>query len=117
MGINKSYELGDNYCILSICSKTVNVDEYFDAIKKHFENIKPDKETFERFKKVRVGDFIAMTDSPYKVADYVGSNLYYTNEIGEDDFIRLKELSFEDYTKFINQLDFSKSGKIIIEPK
>lgn len=117
MGLNSSYELADDYCIISICSKTVKINEYFDAIKNHFENIVPDKETFERFKKVRVGDFIAMTDSPYRMSGYISSNLYYTNKLGEDDFMRLKALTFEEYEKFVNGLDFSETGKIIIEPK
>lgn len=115
--VSRMTSFDNDFCIINVTAKTNKIDEYFTEIEKHFQNFVPDKETFERYKKVVISDYIGDSDDPYSMAHNVRSDLYFTGEVGNQDFVKLKALTFDEFKDFVNKINFKESGKIIINPK
>ncbi|MBR2246000.1 MAG: insulinase family protein [Bacilli bacterium] len=92
-----------DFRVFNIMASTENIDELIKDIKYELKNIKTDKDTFERIKKVWIANEVRITDN----VDATVGNIY-------DDMIKYNKV-ITNRVELIRKMDFKKLNKLLTE--
>lgn len=77
----------------------------------------PDKETFERKKKIFISSIIYSSDSIFRVNNMITSSIINNGYFNTDLFNQIKSLNYEEMIEIINKLSFENDLYVLVESK
>lgn len=77
----------------------------------------PDKETFERKKKIFISSIIYSSDSIFRVNNMITSSIINNGYFNTDLFNQIKSLNYEEMIEIINKLSFENDLYVLVEGK
>ena len=80
-------------------------------------SIIPDKETFERKKKIFISSIIYSSDSIFRVNNMITSSIINNGYFNTDLFNQIKSLNYEEMIEIINKLSFENDLYVLVESK
>ncbi len=107
----------DDYICIYIYAETKNPKKLFDKIKETVLDKKISKSDFERKKKCILSSLISASDNIYSMNNKMMYNLYRYNKIENNDYDKIKRLSYDKLIKVINKIDLDNYLTYIIKPK
>ena len=111
------YDNSTDYTIMFILGETTKPDILLDKIKKEMENLTIDEEEFNRKKKVLLSSLIYMSENIFSLNNDIINDLIKYGKFNNEKYNDIKNLNYKDFTKLINNIDFSNFTTLIIEPK
>ena len=105
-----------NYKSLLLFAETENPDLFIDEISKEIENIKIEKNDFERIKKVWIANEVKMID----YVETTVNNIYYDmvkyNKLVDNKIDLIKKMNIKTLEDLISRLKFKNRSKVILLP-
>ena len=115
--IGCSWDFSNEFAIISIKTKTNKIKSFFKEIDLRVKNMQLLKEDFERFKKVEVSSYIRISSDSYSMASWLRTDLFYENKPCLDEFVKLKNFTYEEFIKIAHEINFNEIGHVIIKAK
>lgn len=97
----------EDYTLLWFSLQTKQCDKYLNLLKNYFKKIKVPKEDFELAKKMNLIYIIQREESSYGQVSPLVDNILMFNYFGIDSPEFIESLNYEEFTNFINNIDFS----------
>jgi len=111
------YFINTNKHLLTIFgAETKKAPELVENIIKTLSII-PDKETFERKKKIFISSIIYSSDSIFRVNNMITSSIINNGYFNTDLFNQIKSLNYEEMVEIINSLSFENDLYVLVESK
>ena len=90
-----------------------------ELIKEVVKNLSiiPDKETFERKKKIFISSIIYSSDSIFRVNNMITNSIINNGYFNTDLFNQIKSLNYEEMVDIINNLSFDNDLYVLVESK
>ena len=90
-----------------------------DLIKEIVKNLSiiPDKETFERKKKIFISSIIYSSDSIFRINNMITNSIINNGYFNTDLFNQIKSLNYEEMVNIINNLSFNNDLYVFVESK
>lgn len=105
----------DNFTILELNAITEDKNKLLKAIEKTLNNIKIDKSSFERMKKVILADYIKGSESVEGMNYDLMMDELESGEIEDNYYERIKSLDYQTLLNILNKIDFTNKSVIIME--
>ena len=105
-----------NYATIDITCESDKADMFIDEVKETLKNIKINKSTLERIKKVWIASEIRMIDNVEMTVDNVYSDLITYDHVYFDRINLIRNLNIKRLNNFINKLDLSNQSLVMILP-
>mgnify|MGYP004576682115 CR=1 FL=1 len=90
-----------------------------ELIKEVMKNLSiiPDKETFERKKKIFISSIIYSSDSIFRVNNMITNSIINNGYFNTDLFNQIKSLNYEEMVDIINNISFDNDLYVLVESK
>ena len=105
----------DNYLIITVLAESKKPAMLEKLIKNELHN-SINKKVFERKKKCYISSSIKLTDSIYGINRLITGEIIKYNSFDKNLYEELKNLNYNNFDKFIKQLDFNNSSVLFIKP-
>ena len=107
----------NEFAIININTRTKKISQFLKEVDSRMKNTKLLEEDFERFKKLEISSYIKMSSDAHDMASWLRSDLYFEGNPSLDEFVRLKNFSFEKFMEIYRQMNFKETGRVIIKAK
>lgn len=107
----------DKHILLIIEAETNKQDEFIEKIDKEIRNTKVLEKEFNRKKKTMISSCIYMSDNIYSLNSFIMNSLITNKKVDYNIYDHYKNLKFEEFNKFINNLDFNNKSILYVNPK
>ena len=107
-------ETKDNFYSLKLGFDSNKTDIVLKEIDKVFKNI-PNKETFERKKKVYIANIISGSTNEKRIADSLLNKIRLFNHPIYDEINEIRSLKYNEFLDIIKQIDFNNKNICILE--
>jgi len=114
--INYYFINTDKHLLTIFGAETKKEDELVENIIKTLSII-PDKETFERKKKIFISSIIYSSDSIFRVNNMITSSIINNGYFNTDLFNQIKSLNYEEMVEIIDGLSFENDLYVLVESK
>ena len=114
--INYYFVNTDKHLLTIFGAETKKEPELVKEIIKTLSMI-PDKETFERKKKIFISSIIYSSDSIFRVNNMITSSIINNGYFNTDLFNQIKSLNYEEMIEIINKLSFENDLYVLVESK
>ena len=108
--------VGDHY-VLSVKAKTNKPIKFIDKIEDHIKSEEFSEEEFERIKKLWIASEVRITDSIRALSYNIMDDIVNYDNFKNTKISDIKSLSYKEFIKIINLIDFSNVSKIVISRK
>ena len=105
----------DNFTILELNAITEDKNKLLKIIENTLNNIKIDKSSFERMKKVILADYIKGSESVEGMNYDLMMDELEAGEIEDNYYERIKSLDYKTLINILNKIDFTNKSVIIME--
>ena len=105
----------DNFTILELNAITEDKNKLLKIIENTLNNIKIDKSSFERMKKVILADYIKGSESVEGMNYDLMMDELEAGEIEDNYYERIKSLDYQTLINILNRIDFTNKSVIIME--
>ena len=105
----------DNFTILELNAITEDKNKLLKMIENTLNNIKIDKSSFERMKKVILADYIKGSESVEGMNYDLMMDELEAGEIEDNYYERIKSLDYKTLINILNKIDFTNKSVIIME--
>ena len=105
----------DNFTILELNAITEDKNKLLKIIENTLNNIKIDKSSFERMKKVILADYIKGSESVEGMNYDLMMDELEAGEIEDNYYERIKSLDYQTLINILNKIDFTNKSVIIME--
>ena len=107
----------DKHLLLILVGETEKQEELLNNIEKQIKDLNISLNEFNRKKKTTISSCIYMTDSIYNLNSFVMNSLILEKEINYDIYKHYKDLNYEDFKEFINNLNFNNNSILYVNRK
>ena len=114
--INYYFINTDKHLLILFGAETKKEDELVKEIIKNLNTV-PDKETFERKKKIFISSIIYSSDSIFKINNMITSSIINNGDFNTNLFNQIKSLNYNDMINLINDLSFENDLYVLVESK
>ena len=104
----------DTHILIIILAET---EKLLSMLESEINEFNVDLETFERKKKNIISSYIYMSDSIFRINNWVTSMIVREGEIIADEYQEIRNLSFDDLKKIIDNINFDNHNYVVINPK
>ena len=115
--INYNKDLVGDHYILSVKAKTNKPIKFIDKIEDHIKSEEFSEEEFERIKKLWIASEVRITDSIRALSYNIMDDIVNYDNFKNTKISDIKSLSYKEFIKIINLIDFSNVSKIVISRK
>lgn len=105
----------DDTSLYMVIAETKEYERLLEEIKKEMKEISISKEDFERKKKVLISSYIYMSDNVDSIANALDEDIYYYEEVVDDWYQFIKDLTWEEMNEMLKVLDFTNYSIVVIE--
>ena len=116
-GVSYLCYFSNEFAIINIKTKTNKIEEFFEEVESRIKTLKLNREDFERFKKVEISSYIRISSDSYDMASWLREDLYYEGKPSLDEFVKLKEFTYEEFVEIAKVISFKENGRVIIKAK
>ncbi len=116
-GVSYLCNFSNEFAIINIKTKTNKIEEFFEEVESRIKTLKLNREDFERFKKVEISYYIRISSDSYDMASWLREDLYYEGKPSLDEFVKLKEFTYEEFVEIAKVISFKENGRVIIKAK
>ena len=114
--INYYFVNTDKHLLTIFGAETKQAPELVEEIIRTLSII-PDKETFERKKKIFISSIIYSSDSIFRVNNMITSSIINNGKFNTDLFNQIKSLNYEEMVEIIDSLSFENDLYVLVESK
>ena len=107
----------DTHVLISLINETDKYEELLDNIKETLNDIKIDKDDFERKKKVLISNEIFTYDNIEVVNEMIIDNILFENKLRNDIISVIKDLTYEELNSVIDSLNLDNVSTVILKDK
>lgn len=107
----------DTHILIIILAETEKPQKLLSMLESEINEFNVDLETFERKKKNIISSYIYMSDSIFRINNWVTSMIVREGEIIADEYQEIRNLSFDDLKKIIDNINFDNHNYVVINPK
>lgn len=107
----------DKHLLLIIVGETEKQDELLEYIEKQIKDLDINEKEFNRKKKTAISSCIYMTDSIFNLNSFIMNSLILEKNINYDIYKHYKELDYNKFNKFVNELDFNNKSVLYVNKK
>ena len=107
----------DKHLLLILVGETEKQEELLNNIEKQIKDLNISLNEFNRKKKTTISSCIYMTDSIYNLNSFVMNSLILEKEINYDIYKHYKDLNYEEFKEFINNLNFNNNSILYVNRK
>lgn len=108
---SQSHEDVFNLCVTSECE---NVIKLKDEIELYLSNYVPSESDFNRYKKVRIANYITCFDDERKVNNFVQNSVSSYGYMCCDYFDIIKSISFSEFKEIFNKIKFDNTATVLM---
>ncbi len=105
----------DNHMLFLIANDSKNPDEFIKQVKKQLKQKILNEDDFNRKKKTLISSLIYMSDNVYNLNELIMSDITRYGSFNFNRYEDIKNLSFKEYKKYINDLDISNITTCIVK--
>ena len=106
----------DSHILFIIMGETNKEKDFLDAIKKEMLDLTISEQELERKKKTIISSMIYASDSIMRINHKIMNDYLKYGEIIDNNYDEVKSLNYEEFSKFIKELDVSNYN-IVVEDK
>lgn len=106
----------DSHILFIIMGETNKEKDFLDAIKKEMLDLTISEQELERKKKTIISSMIYASDSIMRINHKIMNDYLKYDEIIDNNYDEVKSLNYEEFSKFIKELDVSNYN-IVVEDK
>lgn len=107
----------DSHIIYTIGAETYKEKEFIDRVKEEMKSLTIPEEELERKKKSRISSLVFMSDNIFGLNDKIMLDLNRYQQIIDNNYDEIKELSIKEFNKVIKEIDFSNNNIVIVKSK
>lgn len=107
----------DDYAIVIISGESKNPDLLIKKIKEEMKDLNITKEEFERKKKTLISSLIYLSDNIFSLNHSVMNDIIKYNKFNFDKYEQIKKFNYEDFNKYIKNIDLNNTTTFIIKTK
>ena len=116
-GISHNILETDDHIVLLIETDTMKPQEFIQEIQREILVSDLNEENFNRKKKISLSSCIYMSDNIFSLNNKIMSDIIDGDKVKYNIYQDIQNLNFEEYKTIINELDFSNTSNLIVEPK
>ncbi len=106
----------DTHILITFVAETKKANAFIKMIEKYM-GLKISIDDFHRKKKIMLSSNIYMSENIYKMNNYVTANILDYDEVITDVYEENENLSYNELTNFVKNIDFTNKTTVIIKQK
>ena len=107
----------DTHALITFAAETKEQDKLIKYVEEEMKDVNITKEELERKKKVIIASMVYMSDNIYNMNDSIVRDIVKFDEVTYNILDVINSLNIDEYSKFVNTINFDNKNITVLNPK